>query len=173
MSAPRLPVEVWQLAERYGPPRGLPTALVAAVIAAESGGVSTAVSGAGARGLMGLMPATAQALGVDPNVPEQNVEGGTRYLAEQVGKFGIDLGLAAYNAGPGAVLEAGGIPDNGETPIYVPRVIGFWQDYEAAGQTNAAPDPVEVRAQLDAVDPRTRSAIGLAVAAFFVMVVLE
>lgn len=98
--------------------------LVAAVAWVESGFDPRAVSPAGAVGLMQLMPATARALGVDPSDPSQNLAGGARYLAAQLGRFGrLDLALAAYNAGPSAVARSGGVPRNGETEVFVARVL--------------------------------------------------
>ena len=74
-------------------------------------------------GLAQLMPDTARALGVDPTDPGQNLDGGARYLRRQYDTFGTwDLALAAYNAGPGAVEQYGGIPPYAETQNYV-RVI--------------------------------------------------
>jgi soluble lytic murein transglycosylase-like protein len=103
---------------------GVDPKLVAAVAWTESGFRGDAVSGAGAQGLMQLMPATAAGLGVDPRDPRQNLEGGARYLAEQLDRFGrVDLALAAYNAGPGAVARHGGIPPYPETRAYVDRVL--------------------------------------------------
>lgn len=126
--------EVLRWAEVFIPlaeSHNVPPALVAAVIDAESGGNSEAVSPAGAQGLMQLMPATAQALGVsDPFNPIQNVEGGVSYLAEQYRRFGsYELALAAYNAGPGAVAQYGGVPPFGETQLYVARVARLLLDY--------------------------------------------
>ncbi len=104
---------------------GLPTRLIQSVIGQESARHPCAVSRAGAMGLMQLMPATAESLGVrDPFDPEQNVEGGTRFLKTLLERFG-DLGLAlgAYNAGPGAVEEHGGVPPFRETRQYVGAVL--------------------------------------------------
>jgi hypothetical protein len=116
---------------------GVDPLLVAAVMAAESGGNQTTngtitTSSTGALGLMQLEPATAAALGVDPTNAAQNIDGGAHYLAELLAQFGGDtsLAIAAYNAGPGAVEKAGGIPANGETPAYVQTVLGT---YQAAG----------------------------------------
>ena len=84
-----------------------------------------AVSHAGAIGLAQLMPGTAAALRVDPKDPEQNLEGGARYLATQYKTFGSwRLALAAYNAGPGAVKKHGGIPPSKETRNYVRIIAG-------------------------------------------------
>lgn len=84
-----------------------PASLVKAVMKVESGGKQDAVSSKGARGLMQLMPATARDLGVDATDPEQNVEGGSRYLAQQLSEFGDEsLALAAYNWGPNNIKRA-------------------------------------------------------------------
>ena len=82
------------------------------------------MSSAGAIGLAQLMPATAAGLGVDPHDPLQNLEGGARYLRQQLDRFGsFELGLAAYNAGPTRVAQAGGVPAIAETQAYVQVVL--------------------------------------------------
>ncbi len=102
-------------------------ALVRAVMAAESGGNPEARSPVGAIGLMQLMPGTAKDLGVaDAADPAQNIEGGTKYLAELTKKFGLEHGVAAYNAGPGAVEKYGGVPPYRETRAYVDRVMRLY-----------------------------------------------
>jgi hypothetical protein len=95
--------------------------LVDAVARQESGYRAAAVSRVGALGVMQLMPATARALGVDPHDPAANLDGGAAYLKAQLDRFDgrIDLALAAYNAGPGAVLRHGGVPPYRETEAYV------------------------------------------------------
>lgn len=99
--------------------------LVMLLIKHESNFNPNAVSGCGAMGLMQLMPATAQSLGVaDPYDPYANVAGGTRYFAGQLERFGdLELALAAYNAGPGAVRAWGGIPAYPETVNYVNSIL--------------------------------------------------
>lgn len=108
---------------------GLPSGLLQALIWTESRFNPMAISPAGAAGLAQLMPGTARYLGVtNRHDPVASIDGGARYLREMLDKFGqIQLALAAYNAGPGAVLRAGGIPRNNETPGYVRSVLGRWQ----------------------------------------------
>jgi len=110
---------------------GIPPALVKAVIAAESAFDSGAVSQKGARGLMQLMPGTAEEMGVsNPLEPRENVRGGASYLRSMIDRYG-DLGraLAAYNAGPTAVDRYGGIPPFQETQDYVDRVLTYYRRY--------------------------------------------
>ncbi|SFP24144.1 Cell wall-associated hydrolase, NlpC family [Geodermatophilus dictyosporus] len=108
-----------------GARHGVDPALLAAVAKVESGFDSSAVSPAGATGLMQFMPATARGLGVDPSDPASSVDGAARYLRQLTDRFGsTDLALAAYNAGPGTVARYGGIPPYEETRSYVRRVTG-------------------------------------------------
>ena len=107
-----------------GAQHGVSPALLAAVAHAESGFDPTAVSPAGARGLMQLMPATARGLGVDAAKPAEAVDGAARLLKQHLQRFGsTELALAAYNAGPGAVTRHGGIPPYAETQKYVAKVM--------------------------------------------------
>lgn len=102
---------------------GVPEDLFMRLVQQESGWNPNAVSHKGARGLAQLMPGTAAILGVNPDDPAQNLDGGARYLRQQYDTFGDwRLALAAYNAGPGAVQQHGGIPPYRETQNYV-RVI--------------------------------------------------
>ncbi|MBW2312919.1 MAG: lytic transglycosylase domain-containing protein [Deltaproteobacteria bacterium] len=111
---------------------GLPPNLVKAVIRAESNFDPTARSHKGAMGLMQLMPGTAEAMGVDdPWQAEENVRGGTRYLRSMVNRYGdYRLALAAYNAGPRAVDQYGGVPPYQETQEYVRRVLAYYRKYD-------------------------------------------
>jgi soluble lytic murein transglycosylase-like protein len=112
-------------------------ALIKAVIANESGFDANATSGAGAQGLMQLMPATAASLGVrDAYDPAQNVAGGTRYLRGLLDRFGGDkrLAIAAYNAGPGAVEKYRDIPPYRETRNYVQNVLASFDKYSSGAR---------------------------------------
>ena len=115
--------------EKYAKQYNLDPILVEEVIRQESNFRLTATSTVGAQGLMQLMPGTASMLGVQPNDPEENIEGGSRYLAMQLTKFGrLDYALAAYNAGPGAVSSYGGIPPYAETRNYVARIVNSYNN---------------------------------------------
>jgi soluble lytic murein transglycosylase-like protein len=103
----------------------IPEDLFLRLVQQESGWNPGAVSSKGALGLAQLMPDTAARLGVDPNDPEDNLDGGARYLAMMYSRFGTwRLALAAYNAGPGAVEEYGGVPPFDETTAYVAAILG-------------------------------------------------
>jgi len=128
-----------ELVEYYARLYGVEKNLVFALIRAESNFDPHAVSSAGARGLMQLMPETAADMGVtDIFDPAQNIAGGTQYLAKMLGLFNndVDLALAAYNAGPNAVKEYNGIPPYAETQNYVKIVRRF-----AGGYIHTKPKP--------------------------------
>jgi len=114
--------KVQELSHRFD----LSPALIEALVWQESRWNPRARSPVGARGLAQLMPGTARDLGVDPDDPFANLEGGARYLREQLDRFDGDVekALAAYNAGPGRVLRAGGIPRIRETQGYVAAIMG-------------------------------------------------
>lgn len=119
---PRYTAKIAELSARFD----LSPSLLEAVVWQESRWRENAVSPVGARGLAQLMPGTARYLGVDSNDPFQNLEGGARYLREQLDRFdgNLEKALAAYNAGPGRVERAGGIPNIRETKQYVAAIIG-------------------------------------------------
>jgi len=124
--------KVAELAERFD----LSPALIEAVVWQESRWQASARSPVGARGLAQLMPGTARELGVDPDDPYANLEGGARYLREQLDRFGGDLekALAAYNAGPGRVISAGGVPRIRETQSYVASIMGRLSDHSRSAE---------------------------------------
>lgn len=107
---------------------GVPAALLKAVMLAESAMNPRALSDKGAMGLMQLMPGTADALGLDdPWDPDQNIDGGARYIREQLDQFGdIRRAVAAYHAGPRNVVRYGGIPPFASTQAYVARVFDLY-----------------------------------------------
>lgn len=126
----RYAAKIAELSQRFD----LSPSLLEAVVWQESRWRESAVSPAGARGLAQLMPGTARYLGVDPDDPLQNLEGGARYLREQLDRFDGDLekALAAYNAGPGRVIRAGGIPEIRETRLYVAAIMGRLANHSRA-----------------------------------------
>ena len=119
--------KVAELAARFD----LSPTLIEALVWQESRWNAGARSPVGARGLAQLMPGTARYLGVNPDDPFANLEGGARYLREQMDRFDGDIekALAAYNAGPGRVIAAGGIPRIRETQGYVAAIMGRLSDH--------------------------------------------
>jgi soluble lytic murein transglycosylase-like protein len=119
--------KVSELAARYD----LSPALIEALVWQESRWHPEAVSPVGARGLAQLMPGTARQMGVDAGDPFAHLEGGARYLREQLNRFDGDIekALAAYNAGPGRVAQAGGVPRIRETQVYVSSIMGRLSDH--------------------------------------------
>ncbi len=119
--------KVVPLLENAANAQKLPVKLLRAVVAQESGFRSCAVSKKGAKGLMQLMPATAEQFDVkDPFDAQANVDAGAKFLRQLLEKYKGDLllSLAAYNAGPATVDEAKGIPDMAETREYVEAIVG-------------------------------------------------
>jgi soluble lytic murein transglycosylase-like protein len=126
-----------QAAERYG----LDPAVLHGLIQQESGFDPNSQSSAGAAGLTQLMPATASSMGVsNPLNPAESIEGGARYLSQLMTQFGGNTtdALAAYNAGPGAVKQYGGVPPYAETQDYVTKVLGYANAYRQSQPASAA-----------------------------------
>lgn len=139
-----LELELRDLLVRAGAEHNIDVELLASVIHTESGYHAKAVSRAGARGLMQLMPSTARTYGAqDAFKPDQNIAAGTAFLDEMLKRYNdnLALALAAYNAGPGAVERYHGVPPFRETRAYVTRVINeFYKRKIALGAAaKAAP----------------------------------
>jgi soluble lytic murein transglycosylase-like protein len=120
------PTEMHEVLSQASRTHNIDVDLLASIVKAESGGNSRAVSRAGARGLMQLMPSTANDLGVQDSFrPDENVRGGSTYLDALLTRYhdNLAMALAAYNAGPAAVDRYHGIPPYHETRVYVARVI--------------------------------------------------
>lgn len=135
------PQQIREMAAEAGKAQNLDVDLLASVIRAESNGNVHAVSRAGARGLMQLMPQTADHLGVaDSFRADQNINGGTAYLNDLLKRYHDDLALAlaAYNAGPAAVDKYHGIPPYRETRLYVAHIIHDFNRRKAEATAHAA-----------------------------------
>ena len=130
---------------------GLPADLLFAVAQTESDFDQSVVSEAGAKGIMQLMPGTAAALGVDADDMVQNIDGGAKYLRQQIDTFGGDVAkaLAAYNAGPQAVKDHGGVPPYEETQNYVAKIMGILD----GANMNPASEGEPARSLLDDAAP--------------------
>lgn len=121
--------------------------LVRAVIKVESNFNSNAVSRKGAMGLMQLMPATARSLNVkNPFDPEQNVDAGVRHLKQLLESYGgdVNLTLAAYNAGSGAVARSAGVPHYAETQSYVRRITNLYYGGFDFTPSSASHEPLHI-----------------------------
>ena len=154
-----------QQADKYGIPRDL----ALAIVDTESGGTHQAKEGlttskTGARGFFQLMPETAKELGVDPNDPFQNIDGGLRYFKQQLDAHGGDvrLALAAYNAGPGRTQQ-GTVPQIPETQDYVLKVLKTWQQGGVAPRSQpskpkiATPPPAAAMAGMFQASPTDKA----------------
>lgn len=152
---------IYETARRHG----INPDLVAAVIGAESAGNAFAVSRVGARGLMQLMPATAERFGIPHALlfdPQQNLEAGSRYLSWLIDQFPGDLAriLAAYNAGENAVVKYGGVPPYRETRGYVRRIYAFLGLASTPGATPPPTSPAASTAPASKTTTRVASSSG-------------
>lgn len=141
---------VWQLVDAAATRYNIDPALARAIVQQESGGQHYSnnrvlTSSAGALGIMQLMPGTARQLGVDPNDMAQNIDGGMRYLRQQLDAFGgnEELALAAYNAGPGAVQKYNGIPPFRETQNYVRNIQRMRGEQLGSGGGGSSQPPTD------------------------------
>jgi soluble lytic murein transglycosylase-like protein len=145
--SPKAAPTVPELLRHSAMQHGLPEAFVSSVAEAESALRPEAISPKGARGVMQLMPGTAAALGVNPDEPAENIDGGAKLLRDLLLRYQnhpdqVRLALAAYNAGTGAVAKHGGVPPYRETNVYVERVLRRYR----AKQTAAIVSPTMARA---------------------------
>src|ERR1051326_8022528 len=126
--------EIGDLIQSAAQKHNLPPSFIKSIVAAESAFRSDAVSSKGALGLMQVMPQTAQDMGLDASIPEQNIEAGTKYLKGLIGYYSkrrdwLKRTIAAYNAGPGNVDKYRGVPPFRETRAYVTRVLSYFNTY--------------------------------------------
>ncbi len=140
--SPKAAPTVPELLRHSATQHGLPEAFVSSVAEAESALRPEAISPKGARGVMQLMPGTAAALGVNPDEPAENIDGGAKLLRDLLLRYQnqpdqVRLALAAYNAGTGAVAKHGGVPPYRETNVYVERVLRRYRAKQAAAVSPA------------------------------------
>jgi soluble lytic murein transglycosylase-like protein len=126
------PMQIDDLVTSASQASGVAPGLLRAVLMTESAGNPSAISSAGAQGLMQLMPGTSAGCGIgNPFDPQENVQCGASYLHGLISRYHGDItkAVAAYNAGPGAVDAYGGVPPYAETRAYVTRVISAYNSY--------------------------------------------
>lgn len=136
-----VPADLMSIFQEAAQTYGVDVNLLTAIARQESNFTATATSSSGAMGIMQLMPATAQGLGVnDAYNPYENIMGGTKYISQLLSRYNgdVSLALAAYNAGSGNVAKYGGIPPFAETQNYVSKVLGYYQDSTVTGSNTAA-----------------------------------
>ena len=136
-----VPADLMSIFQEAAQTYGVDVNLLTAIARQESHFTASATSSSGAMGIMQLMPATAQGLGVnDAYNPYENIMGGAKYISQLLSRYNgdVSLALAAYNAGSGNVAKYGGIPPFAETQNYVSKVLGYYQDSTVTGSNTAA-----------------------------------
>ena len=136
-----VPTDLMSIFQEAAQTYGVDVNLLTAIARQESNFTASATSSSGAMGIMQLMPATAQGLGVnDAYNPYENIMGGAKYISQLLSRYNgdVSLALAAYNAGSGNVAKYGGIPPFAETQNYVSKVLGYYQDSTVTGSNTAA-----------------------------------
>lgn len=136
-----VPTDLMSIFQEAAQTYGVDVNLLTAIARQESNFTASATSSSGAMGIMQLMPATAQGLGVnDAYNPYENIMGGAKYISQLLSRYNgdVSLALAAYNAGSGNVAKYGGIPPFAETQNYVSKVLGYYQDRTVTGSNTAA-----------------------------------
>jgi soluble lytic murein transglycosylase-like protein len=142
-SIPAQPFSIDEVVHAAARMHNVAPGIIKSVIAAESGFDQAALSPVGAVGLMQLMPETASDLHCNPSVAEENIQGGTQYLAWLMERYqnkrdGVRWAIAAYNAGPGTVEKYRGIPPFKETRAYVTRVLRYYKKYRDCNRSSNA-----------------------------------
>lgn len=135
-----VPTDLMSIFQEAAQTYGVDVNLLTAIARQESNFTASATSSSGAMGIMQLMPATAQGLGVnDAYNPYENIMGGAKYISQLLSRYNgdVSLALAAYNAGSGNVAKYGGIPPFAETQNYVSKVLGYYQDSTVTGSNTA------------------------------------
>ncbi len=137
-----VPADLMSIFEEAANTYGVDINLLTAIAKQESNFTADATSSSGAMGIMQLMPATAQGLGVsDAYDPYENIMGGAKYISQLLSRYDgdVSLALAAYNAGSGNVAKYGGIPPFTETQNYVSKVLGYYQNgVDVPSQTSSS-----------------------------------
>ena len=136
-----VPTDLMSIFQEAAQTYGVDVNLLTAIARQESNFTASATSSSGAMGIMQLMPATAQGLGVnDAYNPYENIMGGAKYISQLLSRYNgdVSLALAAYNAGSGNVAKYGGIPPFAETQNYVSKILGYYQDSTVTGSNTAA-----------------------------------
>ena len=149
---------IYNRIDKYSRQYNIDPYLIVAVMEKESSFNHETISNSGALGLMQLMPSTAKELGVNPKRAEENIEGGIRYLRQQLdkydGKYKVHYALASYNAGAGAVRKFGGIPPYAETQNYVRKIVENYNKLKRNGSREVVSISGDENSKLSAVEAK-------------------